>query len=341
MTNTPIGLLLPQTASMPRVPAVDDVGEFGRTVEGLGYNSVWMNESWGSNAFLELTAIARATDNLQVGTSIVNVYTRTPATLAMAAATLNRLSDGRFILGLGVSHPGLVEGLHDVPWEQPIKRMYETLKLVKQMLGNGTELNYKSDLFEVTGFDPLNADVPIYSAALGPANRRVTGRLSDGWLPYNVPFDRLDSAFETVADAARDAGRNPEDIKATPYVAAIVDDDRETARDALRTNIASYVGGFSDDSYKNAVGESFAEEANRIAKAWRRGDQAQAELEVTDEMIDALGIAGTPAEAHEKLQDLREQRLVDEVILAIPHLVDPETIQRTVRELAPDSDCDA
>jgi alkanesulfonate monooxygenase SsuD/methylene tetrahydromethanopterin reductase-like flavin-dependent oxidoreductase (luciferase family) len=142
----------------------------------------------------------------------------------------------------------------------------------------------------------------------------------------------------TVASAARDSDREPDDVRVLPYVAAVVDDDREVARDSIRTNVASYVGGFSDDSYKNAVGEGFAEEADRIAEAWRRGDEAEAKAAVTDEMIDALGIAGTPTEAREKLDALRERPIVDEVILAIPHSVDPETARRTVRELAPDGD---
>lgn len=336
MDEIPVGLVLPQTATMPRSPAVDDVGQFGQFVEGLGYNSVWLNESWGSDPFVELTAVARDTDSLGVGTSIINAFTRTPATLAMSAASLARVSGGRFTLGLGAGHPELVEDLHNVPWEQPIKQMYETISLVKRMLGDGSELDYHSDLFDVSGFGPLDTNVPIYSAALGPANRRVTGRLSKGWIPYNVPFDQLAANFETIAEAAREAGRNPNDVQVVPYVAAVVSDNRETARKELRANIASYVGGFSDDSYKNAVGEGFADEADRIADAWRRGDENEARAAVTDEMLEALGIAGTPAEARDKLRALQERPLVDRVLIAVPHSVDPETAQQTVRELAPD-----
>lgn len=338
MGTAPVGLVLPQTAEMPRAPIADDVGEFGRTVEQLGYDSVWLNESWGSDPFVELTAVARATETLRVGTAIVNAFTRTPATLAMSAASLARVSDDRFVLGLGAGHPELVEDLHNVAWEQPIRQMYETLSLVGEMLGNGPELDYESELYAISGFDPLGADVPVFSAALGPANRRVTGRLSDGWIPYNVPFDRLESAFETIADAARDDGRDPGDVQVVPYVAAAVSDDRTTARQTLRENISSYVGGFSDDSYKNAVGEGFAEEADEIAATWRRGDRETATAAVTDEMVDALGIAGTPAEAREKLRALRERPLVDEVLVAVPHSVDAEQAHRTVHELSPNRD---
>jgi alkanesulfonate monooxygenase SsuD/methylene tetrahydromethanopterin reductase-like flavin-dependent oxidoreductase (luciferase family) len=335
MSETPVGLVTPQTASIPRVPAVNDIGEFGRTVETLGYNSLWLNESWGFDTFVELTAVARQTDSLRLGSSIVNVYTRTPPTLAMAAASLTRVSDGRFTLGLGASHPELVEALHNVPWERPVHRMFETISFLRELLGESEEISYESDLFEVSGFPPLAVDVPIYSAALGPANRRVTGRVSDGWMPYNVPFGDLEDAFETIGTAARKDGRDPDDIAVVPYVSAVVDDDPEVARDVIRSNIASYIGDFSDDSYKNAVGDDFAEQADHIAEAWRRGDEDEARAAVSDEMVDALGIAGTPETARETVRAVRDRDLIDELLISVPHPVDPETADRTVRELAP------
>lgn len=335
MSETPVGLVLPQTADVPRIPVAEDVGEFGRTVEDLGYESVWLNESWGSDPIAELTAVARATEELLVGTAIVNAFTRTPASLAMSASTMARLSGGRFILGIGAGHPELVEGLHDLPWERPVHRMHETLSLVTELLDDDL-VEYESDLFDVSGVTPLDADVPIYSAALGPANRRVTGKLSDGWIPYHVPVDELAAAFETVAGAARAAGRDPDAVAVVPYIACVVDEDRDAARNGIRANVARYVGGFSDGSYRNAVGAGFAEEADRIAAAWRRGDQDTARAVVTDEMVDALGIAGTPTEARERLQDLRDRPIVDRVLISVPHQIDEETADRTVRELAPD-----
>ena len=335
MEDTPVGLVIPQTSESPRQPAVDDAGAYGQTVEQLGYDSLWITEGWSANAFVELATVAAHTDHLGIGTVIVNAFTRTPATLAMASASLARVSDGRFVLGLGAGHPETVEAIHNVPWERPVHRMYETVSLVRRLLDGGEAVDYESDLFSVSGLQPFDADVPIYSAALGPANRRVVGRVSDGWLPYHVPFQNLDGAFETVAEAAREAGRTPDDVRVAPYVSAVVSDDREAARDELRANIAGYVGGFSDDSYKNAVGQAFAEEADRIAEAWGRGDETEAREAVTDEMVDALGIAGTPEEARERLGDLRRREVVDRVIVGVPHSVDSDTADRTVRALAP------
>lgn len=335
MPDTPVGLVIPQTAAIPRKPAVHDVGEFGKTVEGLGYESVWMNESWGSDPIVDLTAVARATDDLRVGTAIVDAFTRTPASIAMASATLARVSDDRFVLGIGAGHPEPVEDLHNVSWDRPVHRMYETISLVTELIGDGDTVDYQSDLFDVTGVTPLDADVSVYSAALGRASRRVTGKLSDGWIPYHVPTDNLAVSFETIATAAREAGRNPEDIVVAPYIACVVHDDPDIAQNTIRENVAKYVGGFTDNSYKTAVGERFAEEADRIAEAWRRGEVAKARAAVTDDMVDTLGIAGDPSTARKRLDELRNRSIVDRVILAVPHSVDRTTARRTIRELAP------
>lgn len=337
MPETPVGLLLPQTPTMPRVPVADDVGEFGRFVNKLGYDSLWINESWGTDPVAELTAVVRATDDLQVGTAVVNVFTRSPPSLAMTAASMARLSNNRFILGVGTGHPELVEDLHNVPWTRPIHRMDETLSVLRELLGDEPTVDYTSDLFDISGFPPVAADIPIYSAALGPANRRVTGKHSDGWIPYQVPFDTLESAFSMIVEAARDAGRNADDIAVVPYIACVVDEDADAARAAIRANVASYVGRFSDNSYKNAVGERFPEEAERIATAWRNDDKTEARSAVTDEMVHELGIAGTPSDARAQLADLRDDPFVDRMILAVPHAVDRQTALRTVEELAPNT----
>lgn len=336
MSDRRVGLVIPQTADVPRVPTADDVGAFGQTVERLGYESLWMNEGWGSDAFVELTAVASATERLQVGSSIVNVYSRSPAGLALAASTLDRVSEGRFVLGLGVGHPEFVEDFHGVPFEAPIRRMAETIDVVKKILGPaGSPVSHEGETLTIRDVPTLDADVPVYSAALGPANRRVAGRSSDGWLPYNLPFSELDASFETIEASAREAGRDPADIDVLPYVSAVVSDDRSAARRALRRNVASYVGGFGDDYYRNAVGAAFEDAAETIATAWRRGDEATAIEAVTEEMIDSLGIAGTPEAARTKLGSLLDRPVVDGVIVSIPHAVSAEMAAETVRALAP------
>jgi alkanesulfonate monooxygenase SsuD/methylene tetrahydromethanopterin reductase-like flavin-dependent oxidoreductase (luciferase family) len=336
MSTPTVGLVIPKRGAVAQPPAVSDLGAFGRLAEDLGYESVWTSEGWGSDSFVDLTAVARHTDRVRLGTAIVNVFSRTPAGLAMAAASLDRVSGGRAVLGLGAGHPALVEDLHDVPYERPLGRMRETLELVRAFLGPDEEVRYDGRVFEVSGFPGLDADVPIYGAALGETNRRIAGRFSDGWLPYHVPYSRLADAFEAVADAARGAGRDPDDLVVNPFVPAAVSDDAAAARDVIRENLAGYVGKFTDDSYKNVVHAAYPEETERIAERWRAGDEAGAAAAVTGEMVDDFGVAGTPSEARDRLRRLAETPVVDVPLVVVPHGAYDAVGEETVRELAPE-----
>lgn len=330
-----IGVVIPKRDSTAQPPAVDDLGTFGHRVETLGYESVWTSEGWGSDSFVDLTTVARHTERVRLGTAVVNVFSRTPAVLAMAAASLNRTSKGRAVLGLGAGHPKLVEELHDIPYERPMRRMHESITLVRALCASTDDVQYDGEIFEVAGFPGLDADVPIYSAALGEVNRRVTGRFSDGWLPYHVPLSRLSDAFDVVADAARDAGRNPDDLSVNPFVPAAVSEDADVARDVIRENLASYVGKFTDDSYKNAVHEAYPEEAECIAERWRVGDEEGALDAVTPEMVSDFGVAGTPTEARERLRALASNPVVDVPLVVVPHGAYDAVGDDTVQELAP------
>jgi len=173
----------------------------------------------------------------------------------------------------------------------------------------------------------------VYHAALGPANRRVVGRLCDGWIPHNVPFPDLDDAFEEVAKAARETGRNPEKITVAPYVPAAVSDDATSARAAIHGHVAYYVG--SGEGYRRAVGSRFPAEADAIAAAWQNGERGAAASEVTDEMVSALGVCGTPEEARAQLRDLAAAPIVDRPLVVVPQQAGADLAERTLEALAP------
>lgn len=330
-----VGIVLPKRSGVAQSPAVDDLGRFGRWVESLGYESVWTSEGWGTDSFVDLTVVARHTDRVRVGTAVVNVFSRTPAGLAMAAASLDRVSDGRAVLGLGAGHPTLVEDLHDVAYERPLRRLHESIELIRALFGTDADVEYEGELFETSGFPGLDADVPIYSAALGESNRRLAGRFSDGWLPYHVPYSRLEDAFETVADAAEDAGREPASLTVNPFVPAAVSEDADAARNVIRENLAGYVGKFTDESYRNAVQKAYPAESDRIAERWRAGDEAAAVAAVTDEMVDDFGVAGTPETARERLRAFASNPVVDVPLVVVPHGAYDAVGEETVEALAP------
>ena len=266
--------------------------------------------------------------------AILNVFSRTPALLAMSAASLDRVSDGRARLGIGTSHPSTVEGLHGLPFERPVTRIEETVELLARFFDDGGPVSYDGDCFSVDGerFRPLDVDVPVYNAALGTRNRWLTGRLCDGWVPNQIPMGALGDYFETVADGAKAAGRDPDDIHVTPWVPAAVSDDGEVARDAIRECIAFYIGNFK--FYRNTVGEAYPESADRIAEIWAE-DRSSAADAVGEELVETMGIAGTPDRAHRQLRELAADPLIDVPVLSFPPTADQDLIERTIEVLSP------
>ncbi|PSP81506.1 LLM class flavin-dependent oxidoreductase [Halobacteriales archaeon QS_1_68_20] len=320
------GFLVPDTRAV-------DGPEIAERADDLGYDSVWIPELWGDDALVRLTDFAHRLD-CDLGTAIVNVYSRSPAVLAAAASTLDDVAPGRVTLGLGVSTPKAIEDLHGMAFERPARRGHETIELIERFTAGEGRVDYDGELFDVQDFPARSADVPIYYAALGPANRRVVGRLADGWIPHNVPFRRLDVAFETVAEAAEEAGRDPDDITVAPYVPCAVSEDPAAARDAIRGHVAYYVG--SGEGYRKAVAAAFPEAADAVADAWRSGDREAAADAVTDEMVDALGVAGTPERARERLRDLVAETAIDYPILVVPAQAAGELAEPTMEALAPE-----
>jgi len=310
-----------------------DVAGFAERAESLGYDSLWVSELWTLDAFVALTRAAENTDDLRLGTAIVNVYSRSPATLAQAAATLDGVSGGRAALGLGTSTPKTIEDLHGIAFEEPARRLHETVELTREFLQGGGRVSYDGECFAVADFPALGVGVPVYAAALGPATRRATGRTADGWIPHNIPLGNLDEAFKTVARTARDAGRDPDDISVTPYVPAAVDEEPRQARDAIRAHVAYYVG--NGRGYQRAVAAEYPA-ADDVAAAWRAGDRDAAREHVTDEMVTDLGLAGTAADVRAQLADLAALDVVDEPLVVIPNGVSQAMKERTVEALGPE-----
>lgn len=321
----PTGILVPNDTP--------DVATFGARVESLGYDAVWVNELWTRDAFVTLTLVAEATDDIRLGTSIVNIYGRSPATLAQAAATVERAAGGRTILGLGTSTQKAVEDLHGVAFDQPARRLHETTEIVTEFLRGAGRVSYDGELVSVADFPALGSGAEVYTAALGPATRRATGRTADGWLPHNIPFENLSTAFETIASAARERDRDPDEITTVPYIPAAVDSDTARARDAIRDHVAYYVG--NGEGYERAVADEFPE-AEDVAEAWRAGDRDEAASLVTDEMVSSLGIAGDEDGAREQLEEIRAIDVVDEPLVVIPNGVPPDLKEQTIEGLAPD-----
>ena len=282
-----------------------EMREVAVLAEELGYSCLSMGESWGEDALTSLAQLAAVTSRIRIGTSIVPVFARSPANLAMAALNLDRMSEGRFFLGLGTSGRLVIEDLHGERFARPLTRMREYIDIVRKA-ARGERLDHEGEFFRTRRFQlrvtPYRASLPIYIAALSPPSLRLTGELADGWLPIFLAPARMAAAVVELKAGAEAAGRSLRDIAISPQVSIYVTDDVAAARDRERPHIAFYIGGMGVfyHAYMHRIG--FAAEADRVRAAFQAKERDRAARLVTDEMVDAVTILGTPAQCREQMQ---------------------------------------
>ncbi|HLY94312.1 MAG TPA: LLM class F420-dependent oxidoreductase [Gaiellaceae bacterium] len=288
-----------------------------KEAERLGYDSVWAAEAWGTDAVSVLAWMAASTSRIKVGSAIMQIPGRTPANTAMTAATLDLMSGGRFILGLGTSGPQVVEGWHGEPWGKPLVKTREYIEIVRSALRRdvvehqGEHYRIPYDGPGATGLGkplkmmlrPLRADVPIYLAAIGPKNVALAAEIADGWLPIFVHPERFDDAFGASISGAR-AGF---EIAATAMV--LVGDDVQALRDSLKPHLALYVGGMGakgKNFYNSLMGRyGWEAEATRIQELYLGGKQREAIAAVPDELVDAVSLVGPKERIRDRLEAWR------------------------------------
>ena len=179
--------------------------------DAAGVHSAWIPEAWGRDAFTILSVLAYETKNIQLGTGIVNIYSRTPAALAQHFATMDELSGGRMIIGLGTSGAQVIEHFHGVPFEPPRTRLKEYIEIIN-LLMKGEKLNYKGKLFDLQRgftlrFKPVRDQIPIYLATLNAKSLKLTAELADGWLPIWLPMKKLKDEIDAIRKMSVAAGR--------------------------------------------------------------------------------------------------------------------------------------
>ena len=273
--------------------------------EELGYSCLTMGESWGEDAFTSLSQLAAVTSRIRIGTSIVPVFARTPANIAMTAINLDVMSEGRFFLGLGTSGQLVIEDFHGQTFRKPLTRMREYIDIVRKA-SRGERLDHQGEFFQTQRFclrfAPYRDHLPIYIASLSPTSLRLTGELADGWLPIFLAPSRMEAAVADLKAGAESADRSLNDITFSPQVSIYVTDDIATARDRERPHIAFYIGGMGVFYYQYMHRIGFGTEADRIREAYLARERARAAELITDEMVDAFTIIGNGQQCRDQMQ---------------------------------------
>jgi len=280
--------------------------------ERLGYDSAWTAEAYGSDVFSPLCWIGARTSRIKLGTGIMQISARTPACVAMTAATIDHLSGGRLILGIGVSGPQVVEGWYGQPFPRPMGRTREFVRLVRTMLRREGPVTFDGAHYQlpIRGgaqlgkalkliVRPLRADIPIYLGAEGPKNVAMATEIADGWLPlFYSPF-RPDVYRESFRNA-----RPGFEIACT--VTVNVNDDLEQALLPVKWMLAFYIGGMgaaSKNFHLNLIARfGFEAEARRVQELFLAGQRAEAAAAVPDALADEISLAGSPARIRDRLQ---------------------------------------
>ena len=299
---------------LARLPGFDKAGfnkkeliECVRAADACGYDSFWLPEAWERDAFTTLTELAVHTKRIHLCTGIINVFSRSPALIAMSAATLDEISGGRFRLGLGTSGVRVVEDFHGAKFTKPLTRLKETIQIIRLLLA-GERVDFDGECFRLArfklGFKPVRREIPIYVAALTPKSLRQLGELADGWLPTLWPRDKLNEGIACIRAGVKDAARDADQIEIAPFVNVVVSQDPGRARDRARLPLAYYIGGMGDYYCASLSRLGFAEEADRVRELWQAGRPRDAIKAVTDELVDAVAVCGPIEACRARLDEL-------------------------------------
>jgi F420-dependent oxidoreductase-like protein len=299
----------------------EDQLEIVQEAEKLGYDSVWAAEAYGSDVATVLGWIAGQTTKIKLGSAIFQMPGRSPAMTAMTAATLDQLSNGRMLLGIGSSGPQVSEGWHGVRFGKQIQRTREYVAVVRKALAR-ERVEYKGETLELPLPDgpgkalkltigTVQERIPIYLAAIGPNNTKLAGEIADGWIPTLFAPEHV-AEFKPLLEegAARVDGKTLDGFDIAPTVQVCISDDLEGARNFMRPFIALYVGGMGSrdkNFYKDVVTRyGFGDQAQKIQDLYLDGKRDEAMAAIPDELIDRVSLCGPRDHVKERLDVFRD-----------------------------------
>jgi F420-dependent oxidoreductase-like protein len=321
--------------------------ELVRTAEEARFDSAWVAEAYGSDAATVLGWLASQTSRIKIGAAIFQMPARSPAMTAMTAATLDQLSGGRMVIGIGTSGPQVAEGWHGQRFAKQLLRTREYVEIVRKALSR-ERLVYDGEYYKLPLPDgpgkalkltiaPVQERIPIYIASIGPKNMQLTGEVADGWLPVFFSPEHVGEARALLEEGAARAGRAIDgSFDIAPNVNVCIDDDVERARDQMRYFIALYVGGMGsrERNFYNTLVQSygFEDAAREIQDLYLDGRKDEAAAAVPPELIDTITLVGPRETVRERLAVYRDAGVGTLIVSTIS--ADLEHSKRMVRELA-------
>jgi F420-dependent oxidoreductase-like protein len=324
--------------------------ELVRKAEAEGFDSVWVAESYGSDVVSVLGWLAPQTETIKLGAAIMQVPARPPAAAAMAGATLDMLSGGRFIFGFGPSGPQVSEGWYGIPYEKPWGRTREYIEIVRAIVAREGKLEYRGEHHQLpieggTGqgkplklnFHPLRSEIPVFVGAIGRRSVEMAAEICDGWIPIFFSADAFEQTWGEHLEAGfAKGGRSREDLEVSPTMQVAIDGDIEGARSVVRAGLLLYLGGMGSRKTNFYVDLThrfgFGEVADEVQSLYLDGKREEAYNAIPDELVDATSLVGSEDEVAARIEKLAAAG-VDRLICSPVHL-DPAERMHTVERLA-------
>ena len=343
-----LGFLLGYSGKHIHIPM-----ELIQQAESMGYDSVWTAEAYGNDSVTSAAYVLAQTSKIRVGTAIMQMPARTPAMCAMTAMSLDQLSGGRFIVGLGASGPQVVEGWHGVPYGKPVTRTKEYIQIMRKIFKREGPVEFDGQMYQMpnqsegtTGLGkPLKSilaaasDIPIYTASITPAGLRCAGEVADGVFPVWMDPNKYDVLGESIEQGFEKAGngKSLKDFDVAPFVTVAMNDDLDAAYDALRPWLALYIGGMGAKNknfyHDYATRLGYGEAADQIQELYLSGKKPEAEALVPNELLDEVSLIGPRERIIERLGPWKEAGKRGEVGSMLLGVQDPVVLELLANEM--------
>jgi F420-dependent oxidoreductase-like protein len=329
-------------------PAGEEAVEVVQAAERAGFESVWAAESYGSDVVSVLAWLAPQTTTINLGAAILQVPARPPAAAAMAGATIDKLSGGRFMFGFGPSGPQVSEGWYGVPYAKPWGRTREYIEVVREIIAREGPVDHQGEHYQLPlpggegkalklNFHPLRNEIPVFVGAIGRKSVEMAAEICDGWIPIFFSVDAFDATWGEHLEAGfAKGGRERSDLEVSPSLQVAIGGDLEAAKSVVKAGLVLYFGGMGSRKTNFYVDLAhrfgFGDVADEVQRRYQDGDRAGAFEAMPDELVEASSLVGTEEEVAERVERFRGAG-IDRLIVSPVHVERDQQIH-TLERLA-------